>query len=170
MLIENMNKKQFISCMNGCSLVDRGLIIQAMIPLSSERMFALSIPGSFRKEISKLVSKFLQKGKLSPKDIWKLWVFVMKPVDDLKNWRVTGDQCYRVKPKGTPWTFQKSKPVKPAKPKRRATIRDVNGDAVPRRWLDRFCPNVRTQQDWDERSIYNTMTQKKTQETTHVGK
>jgi hypothetical protein len=150
----NMNKKEFVSHMTRFSLFDRGLIIQELIATSSGRMFELSIPGAFRKEISRLVSKFLHKGRLSPRDVWKLWVFAMKPIDDLKNWRITGDQCYKIKPKGTPWAFQRSQPVRHNKPKRRETIRDVNGDAVPRRWIDRFCPHVKTQQDWDQRSIY----------------
>jgi hypothetical protein len=149
-----MNKKQFVSHMCKISHLERGLIITELISASSERMFEQSIPGSFRKEISRVISKFLQKGRLSPRDIWKLWVFTMKPVVDLKNWRVTGDQCYRVKPTGTAWAYQRSQPVRQARPRRRETIRDVNGDAVPRRWLDRFCPHIKTQEDWDEHSIY----------------
>jgi hypothetical protein len=154
---ENMCKKEFVKHMSGLSLSDRGVIIRELITHGSSRMFENTIPAVFRKEIAQVTSKFLHKGKLSPKDVWKMWVFVMKPIEDLKNWRVTGDQCYRVKPTGTPWAFQRSQHRRQASKPRRETIRDVNGNAVPRRWIDRFCPHVKTQADWDERSIYRTV-------------
>jgi hypothetical protein len=153
---QNMNKKTFVKQMAGLGHADRGVVISELISTSSGRMFDNMIPGAFRKEIAKIISKFLHKGKLSPKDAWKLWVFTMKPADDLKNWRVTGDQCYRIKPTGTVWAYQRSKPNCKATPARRQTIRDVNGNAVPRRWLDRFCPQVKTQADWDQRSCFKT--------------
>ena len=144
----NIDKKQFCKSIDSLSRVDRLSVALALCEASHTRITNQLIPGALRREIAQVRSRIQLKKRASTWNMWKLWVFVMKPIGDLHNWRMTAKQCYRLQPSSSAGAV--SRPRIDQKRSRRATIRDCNGHAVPRRWLDRFAPHVRTQADWDQ--------------------
>lgn len=154
---ENINKKDFVKIMDQMSRNDRLQVAHELCLASEPRLRSNLIPGAMLSEIAHVRTRVLVKRKASTWSLWKLWVFVMKPEGDLKNWRMTTTQCYRLNPKRAANNYyhqQYQRPRTEQTRTRRETIRDCNGDAVPRRWLDRFAPHIKTQADWDERSVY----------------
>lgn len=154
---ENTNKKDFCRSLDQMSRSERITIAQELCAASAGRLTSRLIPGAIISEIVKVRTRILVKKKASSWSLWKLWVFVIKPEGDLKNWRMTTTQCYRLNPHRANSNYYHQQYLRPRTDQsrtRRPTIRDCNGDAVPRRWLDRFAPHVRTQADWDANSIY----------------
>jgi hypothetical protein len=148
----NISKDDFCRTMNSLSRNERLDIANALCVACVPRLGSQLIPGALQSEIIHVRSRVIRKKKCNTLNLWKLWVFAMKPHGDLKNWRMTGTQCYRTSPPGSGKRW--SRPLTNQTRTRRPTIRDVNGDVVPRRWLDRFAPHVKTQEDWDQNSIY----------------
>ena len=157
MNISSNSKKEFVSYISGLSRSQRSDVIQELLLAIATPLNNLIVPNDLKKEMLFVRNRFQKKNRLQNHDLWKLWVFAMKPAEDLRNWVMTRHQCYRLKPKrmrsdrhynhtGRPRTDQKRT--------RRPSIRDCNGNAVPRRWLDRFAPHIKTQWDWDNNSIY----------------
>lgn len=154
---ENISKDKFCKIMDQLSRIDRLKIAHELCVASEPRLRSNLVPGAMLNEIAHVRTRILVKKKASTWSLWKLWVFVMKPEGDLKNWRMTTTQCYRLKPQRAATNYYHQQSLRPRTNQsrtRRETIRDCNGDAVPRRWLDRFAPHIRSQADWDERSIY----------------
>lgn len=149
---ENVNKKTFCQAMDQLSRQERLIIARELCVASESRLMSRLIPGAMISEIVLTRTRVLVKKKASTWTLWKLWVFVMKPEGDLKNWRMTTTQCYRLKPQTVQFKWERSKTIRTRQ--RRSTIHDCNGNAVPRRWLDKFAPHIRTQEDWDRGSIY----------------
>lgn len=152
---ENISRQEFIKQVSQMTRGQRVEIANELYHLIFPRLRNELIPGEMRKHISDVWNHMRVSNRISNWNLWKLWVFGMKPTGDLKNWRMTGKQCYRLQPRitgnrhhvtGRPRTDQSRT--------RRPTIRDCNNDAVPRRWLDRFAPHIKTQADWDANSIY----------------
>jgi len=157
---KDISKKEFCKAMDVAPRAERMKVANELCVASESRLKSRKIPGAILNEITHVRSRILMKKKASTWNLWKLWVFVIKPEDDLKNWRMTAKQCYRLDPnkpaymKYTQHDLMKARPRTNQKRERRPTIRDCNGDAVPRRWLDRFAPHIKTQADWDAGSIY----------------
>ena len=122
---------------------------------SDSRLSSPLIPGALISEIIKVRTRILVNKKVSTWSLWKLWVFVMKPEGDLKNWRMSATQCYRLKPQRLSVTGNeyRTRPRTSQRRRRRPRVYDCNGNVVPRRWLDRFAPHIKTQADWDRNSV-----------------
>jgi len=146
------SKKQFVAHMSSITRSDRITIATELYQLVQPRLMDERIPGSLRSHIAWVWNRIRVKKRATDSALWQLWVMAMKPTGDLKNWRMPGNQCYRVKPSSVQFPY--SRPRTTNTRTRRATIRDCNGDSVSRRWLDRFAPHIRTQADWDSGSIY----------------
>jgi len=159
---EKINKKSFFKTMSQLNRQERLTIATELCVASEPRLQSQLIPGAMISEIVLTRTRVLVKQKVSNWCLWKLWVFVMKPEGDLKNWRMTTTQCYRIQPRTATSSFHQQyeyyRPASNQSRRRRAIIRDCNGHAVPRRWLDRFAPHIRTQEDWDRGSIYRGST------------
>ena len=156
---ENINKKSFFKTIDQFNRQERLTIAMELCVASEPRLQSRLIPGAMISEIVLTRTRVLVKKKASTWTLWKLWVFVMKPEGDLKNWRMTTTQCYRLKPQRAANNYYhqqyvNSRPRTTQSRERRPTVRDCNGDSVSRRWLDRFAPHIKTQQDWDSHSIY----------------
>ena len=155
---EKINKESFFKTMSQLNRQERLTIARELCVASEPRLQSQLIPGAMISEIVLTRTRVLVKQKVSNWCLWKLWVFVIKPEGDLKNWRMTTTQCYRLKPKKATSSFHQQyeyyRPASNQTRRRREIIRDVNGNAVPRRWLDKFAPHIKTQQDWDSGSIY----------------
>jgi len=154
---QDISKKDFCQAMDQLSRPDRLTIARELCVASEPRLSSRLIPGAMISEIVKVRTRILVKKKASTWTLWKLWVFVMKPEGDLRNWRMTTTQCYRLNPHRANSNYRRQQDLRPRTDQsrtRRPTIRDCNGNAVPRRWLDRFAPHIRTQADWDANSIY----------------
>lgn len=149
---ENISKEQFTKQISSLSRDQRVAIAIELYELIKPRLLDQRIPGSMRSHIAQVWSRVYLKQRISSCKLWQLWVMGMKPVGDLKNWRMTDTQCYRLKPRTTQFPY--SRPRSNQKKKRRKSIRDINGNAVPWRWIDRFAPHIKTQEDWDRHSIY----------------
>lgn len=149
---EQISKKDFCKAMDQLSRPDRLKVANELCVSSESRLKSRLIPSALISEIVKVRTRILVKKKASTWSLWKLWVFVMKPEGDLKNWRMTTNQCYRLNPKTTQFPYTRPRTTQTRT--RRETIRDCNGDAVPRRWLDKFAPHIKTQADWDAGSVY----------------
>ena len=138
--------------MDQLSKSDRLTIARELCVASESRLESKLIPGAILSEIAKSRTQVYVKQKASNWCLWKLWVFAMKPEGDLKNWVMTTTQCYRRRPNTSQFPY--ARPKSDIRQRRRPTIRDCNGDAIPRRLLDKFWPHIRTQADWDAGSIY----------------
>lgn len=149
---EKINKKTFFKTMSQLNRQERLTIARELCVASEPRLPSQLIPGAMISEIVNTRTRVLVRQKVSNWSLWKLWVFVMKPEGDLKNWRMTTTQCHRITPRTIQFPY--SRPRGSQSRTRRSTIRDCNGNAIPRRWLDRFAPHIKTQQDWDRGSIY----------------
>ena len=157
MNVSSNNKKEFVSYISSLSRAERSQVIQELLLAVATPLDSLIVPNNLKKEILFVRNRFQKKNRLQNHDLWKLWVFVMKSPGDLRNWVMTRHQCYRLKPKtqrsDRHYNYH-TRPRTTQKRSRRPSIRDCNGNAVPRRWLDRFAPHIRTQEDWDASSIY----------------
>jgi len=151
---ENVNKKQFVKQIDRVTRPERVIIANELYEVIKPRLVDERIPGYMRSHIAQVWNQVRTKQRISSANMWQLWVMAMKPVGDLKNWRMTGKQCYRLQPKTTQFPYTRPRTTQTRT--RRETIRDCNGDAVPRRWLDKFAPHVKTQADWDANSIYRS--------------
>ena len=149
---ENFNKKSFFKTMSQLNRQERLTIARELCVAGECRLESKLIPGAMISEIVATRTRVLVRKKVSNWCLWKLWVFAMKPEGDLKNWRMTTTQCYRLEPRTVQFSYVRSRSDQSRN--RRSSIRDVNGNAVPRRWLDRFAPHIKTQADWDAGSIY----------------
>jgi hypothetical protein len=148
----SINKKEFCQLMDQLSKSDRLTVARELCVASESRLESKLIPGAMISEIVATRTRVLVKRKVSTWTLWKLWVFVMKPEGDLKNWRMTTNQCYRLQPQTVQFKWARSRTSQTRQ--RRSSIHDCNGNAVPRRWLDKFAPHIKTQADWDAGSIY----------------
>lgn len=149
---ENVNKKQFVKQIDQVTRPERVVIASELYEVIKPRLLDERIPGYMRSHIAQVWNRVRTKQRISSANMWQLWVMAMKPVGDLKNWRMTDKQCYRLNPRHNQFPTERPKTTQTRT--RRETIRDCNGDAVPRRWIDRFAPHIKTQADWDQHSIY----------------
>lgn len=150
------SKKQFVGYMSSITRSERITIATELYQVIQPRLMDERIPGSLRAHIAWVWNRIRVKQRASDAYLWKLWVMAMKPEGDLKNWRMPGNQCYRVQPSTEQFPY--SRPRTTVTRTRRPSIRDCNGNAVPRAWIDRFAPHIRTQADWDAGSIYKNRT------------
>jgi|LakMenE18May11ns_1017448.scaffolds.fasta_scaffold9930086_5 hypothetical protein len=151
----NINKQNFDRLVDSLTRKERLLIATELCVASDSRLSSPLIPGALISEIVKVRTRILVKRKVSTWSLWKLWVFAMKPEGDLKNWRMTTNQCYRLRPRQRSVTgnLYRTRPRTSQRRSMRPRIYDCNGNVVPRRWLDRFAPNIKTQADWDLNSV-----------------
>lgn len=151
----NVNKKNFFKSMDQLNRQDRLLVARELCVASEPRLLSRLIPGALISEIVKVRTRILVKRKVSTWSLWKLWVFAMKPEGDLKNWRMTTTQCYRLQPRQLSVTGNefRTRPRTSQRRSMRPRIYDCNGHVVPRRWLDRFASHIKTQADWDRNSV-----------------
>lgn len=157
MNINSNSKKEFISHISRFTRQERSQVITELLLACAGPLDREVVPANLKQEITYVRSRFLKKNRLQNHDVWKLWVFAMKPSEDLRNWVMTRHQCYRLKPqtkRSNRHYDYHARPRTDQKRARRPSIRDCNGMAVPRRWLDRFAPHIKTQEDWDNSSIY----------------
>ena len=95
----NINKQNFDRLVDSLTRKERLLIATELCVASDSRLSSPLIPGALISEIVKVRTRILVKRKVSTWSLWKLWVFAMKPEGDLKNWRMTTNQCYRLRPR-----------------------------------------------------------------------
>lgn len=143
-----MSRKYFFRQVDAWTRPQRLEVALELIRFSWFRAGNLQIPGEIHREISVTRSRILSRQRVSNWDLYKLWIYTQRDPGDLINWSMRTTQCWRREPRTTQ--------IRPPshRRRRRSTIRDVNGDVVPRAWLDRWCPDIRTQADWDRTSCY----------------
>ena len=144
-----MSRKYFFRQVDSWTRPQRLEVALELIRFSWFRRGNPQIPGEMHREIAATRSRVLTRQRVSNWDLYKLWIYTQRDLADLVNWQMTTTQCWRRQPHRVQF------PHRPLKRRqRRPTIRDVNGDVVPRAWLDRWCPDIRTQADWDRTSCY----------------
>lgn len=138
----------FKTYMDQLSNSDRCNIVDELLPMCVRNLSNPTMNRSTFRHIHSAITTYSNRTRkrIPTSDLFKIWLCAMSDIKEINKWQFNGKNIYKpsVKDRGnTPSQWRRKKP-------RRETIRDCNGDAIPRKWLDRFAPSVKTQEDWQK--------------------
>jgi len=143
------NKKFILKQLKNTNQKQKNELVCVLLPTALTALHNNSL--SYNPEISKTIGKIKLRAihghRLSSKDVFKVLLVSDYPASEVNHWRMSGSSLWRDKTNRVP---------KQITHRRRPSIRGYHGDVIPRTWLDKHLPHVRSQRDYDRHMLEKT--------------